>query len=522
MIAPLKIADDYWQNFEIEKEDIEFIFNILLEKETPLTTKKIFFELINHRINFKIKELHEKKSKQGNIYLPKNEYQIGEDLVFTAFDSHTGKIESIRKGRNPDYPDLKVIEVQMESGEKRSFASGIEDHSLNQVMEIFENDPNLDPEYVEEKFGEEIRAKLNKSLEENEDLVRIAGNWFPRSLLVDVSVGHLNIAEAVLEEADGGPMGTLDLMEQVELKSDANQKLLEFSFDLALQEDNRFDEVGPAGETLWFLYEMEPENVKQVPVYLKYNLEKATHDGLEKYLELFEGNVFDELDAWDSSIKSESKISISLLFPHWRSGTLPLSRSLQEMFPTAYEAPRVKFTFVDKSGKESFSGWEVRSHKYIFGLKAWYKQNEFMPGSLITVEKGKKPGEILVSFQKSRQNKEWLKTILVGSDQGIVFAMLKHPISTDFNERMALAIPDVDALDEIWAKNVYGKEEMGKTVMRIMRELSKLNPQGQVHAQELYAALNLIRRCPPSLVLESLLNNESISHLGDLYFRIEE
>lgn len=522
MIAPLKIAENYWQDFEIEKEDIEFIYNILLEKETPLTTDKIFSQLINYRIERKIKELQEKKSKQGNIYLPKDEFQIGEELVFTVLDSTKGKIMDIREGRNPDFPDLKVIEVEMESGEKRSFASEIEDHPLNKVMEISEDDPNLNPQFVKDQFGEEIRSKLVESLIENNDLVRISGNWFPRSLLGDVSVGHLNIAEAVLEEADGGPIGTLDLMEKVELKSDANQKLLEFSFDLALQEDKRFDEVGPAGETLWFLHEMEPENVKQEPVFLKTDLEKAAPNGLEKFLELFEGNVFDELDAWDSSTKSESKISISLIFPHWRSGTLPLSKTLQEMFPTAYEAPRVQFTFIDKAGKESFSGWVVRPHKYIFGLENWYEQNELMPGSLVTVEKGENPGEILVSYQKSRQNKEWLRTILVGSDQGIVFAMLKHPISADFNERMAVAIPDLDALDEIWAKNVYGKEELDKTVMRIMRELSKLNPQGQVHAQELYAALNVIRRCPPSLVLQSLLKNESVSHLGDLYFRIKE
>jgi len=522
MIAPLQIAEDYWQDFEIEKEDIEFIYNILLEKETPLTTNEIFSQLINSRIHRKIEELREKESKQGNIYLPKDEFKVGEQLVFTALDSKKGKINDIREGRNPDYPDLKVIEVELESGDKRSFASGIEDHPLNQVMEISEDDPNLDPDFVEERFGDEIRSKLEETLEENEDLVRIAGNWFPRSLLVDISVGHLNIAEAVLEEADGGPIGTLDLMEQVELKSDANERLMEFSFDLALQDDKRFDEVGPSGETLWYLHEMEPENVKQVPVFLKTNLINASPDGLEEYLELFEGNVFDELDEWDSSTKSESKISISLIFPHWRSGTLPLSRTLKDMFPTAYEAPRVKFTFMDKGENEAFPGWVVRPGKYIFGLKDWYEKNELMPGSLVTVEKGKNPGEILVSYQKSRQNKEWLRTVLVGSDQGIVFAMLKHPISADFNERMAVAIPDVDALDEIWMKNVYGKEQIDKTVMRIMRELSKLNPQGQVHAQELYAALNVIRRCPPTLVLQSLFKNEGLSHLGDLYFRIEE
>jgi len=58
--------------------------------------------------------------------------------------------------------------------------------------------------------------------------------------------------------------------------------------------------------------------------------------------------------------------------------------------------------------------------------------------------------------------------------------------------------------------------------MRVLRELSKLNPQGQVHAQELYAAINVIRRCPPGAMLYHLINNKQVTNLGDLYFRVSE
>lgn len=137
-------------------------------------------------------------------------------------------------------------------------------------------------------------------------------------------------------------------------------------------------------------------------------------------------------------------------------------------------------------------------------------------------DKGKIPGEILIQFEKSRQNKEWIKTVLIGSDLAIVFAMLKQSISANFNERMAIFVPNPDALDEIWDKNIYQKESIEKTLLRIMRELSKLNPQGQVHAQELYASINVVRRCPPSLVLHQLLHAPTIEYLGDLYFRFKE
>jgi hypothetical protein len=522
MIAPLNIKEDYWENFSVEEKDLEYIYNLLLEKAVPLPIKEISDRLIGFRIEEEKLRLQDQRSKQGNIYLPKDEFNVGDKLTFPTLDMREGKVTAIRDGFNPDYPELKVIEVEFDSGKNRSFASRVENHTLNHILDVPENDPNLDPEEVSSSFGEDVRIKLEEALNQNDDLVKIAGNWFPRSLLVDVHIGYLNLAEAVLEEAKGGPIGTVDLMKQVELKANADEKLLEFSLNLALDEDARFDEVGPSGETLWFLKQLEPESVREKPVYLQYQFQEYPLEEVSEFIEMFESNLFDELESWDSADLEQDKVTIALSFPHWRSGTLPLSSTLKRMFPTAYEAPRVKFTFFDPNEKDKFPGWVVRPGKYIFGLKDWYEKHDLMPGSLVTVEKGNFPGEINISFTKSRQNKEWLKTVLVGTDHGFVYAMLKHPLSASYNERMAIAIPDTEALDEIWKQKIYTKEPLEKTIMRVMRELAKLNPQGQVHAQELYAAVNVIRRSPPGIILYHLIHNEQISHLGDLYFRISE
>jgi hypothetical protein len=522
MIAPIQISATYWQDLTVTQKDIENIFNLLLENAIPLPEETILEFLINSRIKQELDLLHKQKTKQEKIYIPKDEYKIGTSLVFPLFNMEKGIVKSIRDGFNPDFQNLKVIEVEFESGKTKSFASQLENHPLNNVLEAQENNSNIDPVLIKEKYGEAISLRLNEILDLNKDLIRIAGNWFPRSLLVDVNIGHLNLAEAVLEEANGGPISTSELMKQAELTANADQKLLEFSFDLALQEDGRFDEVGPSGETLWFLKEFEPQDVKEVPLYLKYvNTEYSTQE-LEEYLGLFESNIYDELEPLDSLARISDKASISLSFPHWRSGTLPLSKSLKKMFPSAFEAPRVKFTFYGPQENERFSGWVVRTSKYICGLDNWYQKHELMPGSLVIVEKSKTPGEITIRFEKSRQNKEWLKTLLVGSDGGFVFAVLKHPISTSFNERMAFAIPDLAALDEIWKNHAFEKENFEKTIIRVMRELAKLNSQRQVHALELYGAVNIFRRCPPSLVLYHLLKNDQVEHLGDLYFRIIE
>ena len=518
----MKLNEEYWTGFSIEQSDIEFIYSLLLEKEIPLTTEELLKELITYRIAHQLETLQQQNSGKGEIYLPKDEFVKGDKLAFSAFDMQSGKVTALRDGFNPEYDNLKVIEVKMDSGEVKSFASNLPEHVLNTALEVSEDDPNLNPESVLENYHDLLKENLSEALKDSEDLVKTTGSWFPRSLLVDISVGHLNLAEAVLEEANGGPLTIAELMEQVELDGEDDIKLLEFSFDIALQEDKRFDEVGPAGETLWFLHDMEPEHVKQIPLCLKYNPRDYSKEGIQEYMELFEGNMYDELETWDSPQNGEKQISISLTYPHWRSGTLPLSNSLKKLFPTAQIAPRVKFTFKDDFTDKEFSGWVVRPFKYIYGLGDWYKEHELMPGSLVNVRRGSKQGEIIVNYGKSRQNKEWLKTVLIGNDQGIVFAMLKHNINADFNERMAVAIPDIEAVDEIWEKKVYEKEPMDKTILRIIRELAKLNPQGQVHAQELYAAVNVVRRCPPSLILYSLINLPMIKHLGDLYFRLAE
>ncbi|HEY60746.1 MAG TPA: hypothetical protein G4N92_08730 [Anaerolineae bacterium] len=397
----------------------------------------------------------------------------------------------------------------------------MENHILSTPIDLISDDPNFDKDFVLKNFSEDLAITLEKSLEKNKGLVRIAGAWFPRALLVDINAGHLNLAEAVLEEVNGGPMKTRDLIEQIELKSDTNENLTEFSFNLALQDDKRFDEVGPAGEVLWFLKALEPQDVQEQPLMLEYSPIDYDHKKVGALLSQFEGDVFDELETWDEKVELKDEIIVSLIYPHWQTGTLPLSKSLSRLFPTAYEAPRVRFTFVEKDGKSKFNGWVVREQKYVYGLRAWYQENGLIPGSLVKVKTGKKPGEIIVEHIKSRQTKEWLKTVLIGSDKGIVFAMLKQSINVAFNERMAIAIPDPQALQQLWTDDKK-QVPLENIILRTMRELAKLNPQGHIHAQEIYAAVNITRRCPPGIIIYFLINNHEIAHSGDLYFHFKE
>ncbi len=520
--VPSSLQPDYWKSLSIGKQDLEFIHNYLFENEIPLTEKELLPVLIEARISAERASTLKKQQGNGKVYLPKELYKAGDKLVFPALDWQKGKVIAVRPGVNPEAGEFEVIEVEFEGGGKRSFATNLNDHKLNQPFETSGADDLLSREHVLAIYGPELERKLTTALQSDEGLVKIAGRWFPRALLVDVNVGHLNLAEAVLDEANGKPLPTHALLEQVELPENVNPKLIEFSMNYALQEDGRFDEVGPAGEVLWSLQRLEPEDVRQTPLQLRYVPIEYDSSVLTDEMLALEAEIGDELSDLDSPPEPVDEVLISLTYPHWRVGTLPVSARVRTLFPTAYESPRVCFTLVDGQTKEAMPAWVVRQQHYVYGLSEWYRKYNLMPGSLVAVRKGKNPGQVIVQAQTRRPTKDWVRTVLVGRDGGIVFATLKQNISADYNERMIVAVPDVDGVDQAWLQAAKERTPFEVLVKNIMLDLSKLNLQGHVHAQELYSALNIVRRCPPGPMLATLATNPAFVHVGDMHFRLAE
>jgi hypothetical protein len=522
LTATFSLREDYWETFEIQPEDIEFLYNYLLEAETPLTTSELVEVLVAERIRREITAIEVERSSIGLAYLPKGTYAANQKLVFPALSWRQGEVFGVRTGHNPDVPAFDVIKVRFENGEEKEFASQLENHKLNDPPQITLSGEAMDARSVVQAFGDELIKRIEDGLTAHEDFVRIAGRWFPRALLVDVNVGHLNLAEAVLDMAGGGPVPTNKLLEQVELPATATPKLVEFSLDLALEEDARFDEVGPAGQVLWFLRRLEPDDVREVPALLRYHERDHDRSLLSDEMLMLERELDDELSPLEGKVLLEDEVVVRLIYPHWRVGSLPLSSRIRHIFPTAYEAPRIRFVLVDKESGEKFPGWVVRERRYVMGLAKWYQKHGLIPGSLVRVQRGKKPGEVLISADTRRANREWIRTVLVGSDGGIVFAMLKQVVSAAYDERMAIIIPDVDALDEVWQRILRERPPFERIVVNMARELTKLNPQGHVHASEMYAALNIVRRCPPAPLFELLASQPWFGHVGDLHFRFDD
>jgi hypothetical protein len=516
--APL-IPAEYWKNLQITLQDIEFLHNHLFELETPLTVSELVSVLIAERVRIERANAQQKRSSAGRIYLPRERYQPGENLVFPALGWKQGRVVSVRPGVNPALGAFDVLTVTLEDNGQRLFAAGFPNHPLNETP-LQQEDDDVDVQAVLQTYGPEIEKKINAAFMADENLVRIAGRWFPRALLVDVKEGDLNVAEASLDMAGGEPQPTSALLKDVELPANVNPKLAEFSLNFALQEDERFDEVGPAGEVLWCLKRLEPEGVRNVPVHLQYH--EIEHDRalLTDEMLALESQLDDELSPVAEALYGEEvkSVTLSLIYPHLRAGTLPMSARTRALFPTAYESPRVRFTLIDGKTGQRIPAWVVRQHGYVYGLREWYKAHQLIPGSLVQVRRGEKPGEVIVEAKTQKASKDWIRTLIIGADGGMVFAMLKQPVTAEFNDRMVIHVSDFKMLDPLWEK----KRPFNELVMMIMREMTKLNPQGHVHAQELYAGINLVRRVPPAPLFALLAGNPVFKHVGDLHYRLDE
>ncbi len=511
---------DTWADIQITQQDVDFLHNYLFEHETPLTPRELALVLIHERNRAERAAAQKQQAGSGKVYFPKDSCQSGDELVFPALSWKHGRVAAVRPGVNPELGTFNVLTVDFADGSQRMFASMLPRHMLNDKPVTVENE-GFDPDAIMQEYGSEIEQKVEAALKADPQLIRIAGRWFPRALLVDVNQGNLNLAEAVLDVSGGDPLPTSALLKDVALPDGVNPKLAEFSLNLALQEDGRFDEVGPAGEVLWYLRRLEPEEVRNTPKFLQYD--PIAHDRAfldEQMLDL-EAQLDDELSELDTKPDSHLKeVSISLIYPHLRAGTLPVSARVRSFFPTAYESPRVRFTLVDGKTRQRIPAWVVRQQGYVYGLSEWYKTNGLIPGSLVRIRRGETPGEVIIEARTYRATKDWMRTAIVGADGGVVFAMLKQAVLAEFNDRMAFAVPSFDAVDQLW--NQDQKRPFDKLITDLIRELSKLTPQGHVHAQELYAAVNIVRRTPPAPLFATLANRSDFIHVGDLHFRLGE
>ncbi len=510
---------DYWgTSFTLSSDDRELLLNLFVDDEQPRSTDELAQAIIHRRIEREEMDIRRKQQAQGTLYQPKRAYQLGEQVVFPALDFAVGQVESMRDGYHPDYGSFKVIRVKLDDGRPREFAAEFPyEHHLNEdAVLLSPADELVPPDEIYVRYQDTFVPHLRQLLQANREFVWLAGKWFPRSLLVDLNLGQLNIAEAVLDMNGGGPLPTEALLPELGLPADVNRTLQVFSLNYALFNDERFDEVGPAGEVLWYLARLEPPEVLSTPPGLKHTSLTYRREILTPDLLKIERNIDDELSQLPASAEGDGEVTLTLSYPHRRAGTVPLSPRLARLLPTG-RTHRIRFLFEDVHTGKRWPGWVVRERNYAFGLDAWYAANEVPAGAYMQLRRGTEPGVITVDLQGQRLRREWVR-VAVPKDNRLTFEMLKRPIPCDYDEQMIVFVDNAANIDKARAYVEDHDISLAELLEQLLPELAKLSPQGNVHARTLYAAINLIMRVPPGPLFAALLGQSKFRALGDGYW----
>jgi len=513
-------SETFWQeDFAIDDDDLGHLYNLFLEDESPRTIQELTLALIQGRCAREEAAI-QRELARGAVYQPRGSYSLGEQLVFPALDFAVGTVVSEREGHNPEYGDFKVIGVHLEGEEhEREFAAQLQQpHRLNLTPEA--ENHLLSAEELYHRYGSTIQQRLLTHLSAGEEFVHFGGRWLPQIALVEVHVGHCNIAEAVLDVNDH-PMSPETLLRELDLPTDASLDTQIFSLNYALSRGDRFDDVGYEGQVLWYLRRLEPPEVIYLPRRLLYTPQPYDRSGLIEDLLQLEREIDDEDTAFIAPpALTEDSIIVTLNYPHRRLGTLPLTVRTRPFFPPG-STQHTRITFVDRSTGKEMPGWVVHQHNYVYGLDEWYQAHEIPVGGYVKLERTGDPLVVGVDYLPRRMRREWVRVANVENDQ-LVFQMQKVPISCEYDELMIVGEADAARVDELWVQT----EEEGKSLLDVMcevfPELAKLSPQGTVHAKTLYSAVNIVHRCPPGPIFAELVRHSCFQSVGGGYWTYDE
>jgi hypothetical protein len=432
---------------------------------------------------------------------------------------------AVRPGQNPEYGPFDVIAVDFgPERRQRYFAAGLAaPHKLNiNPTDLLASTDLASPEKLLASVAQPVPARLAEELAQQPGFATFENRWLLRDLLAEVHVGHLNIAEALIEMRTQ-PMETGTLLKELELPAEINQEVLAFSLQSALAADERFDQVGPGESRRWFLRRLEPPEALHIPDMLRYQPIPYDRDALTVELLQLEWELDDEWSdegpAGQVSRANMPTTTLLLTYPHLASGTLPVANRSRSFFPTGHGA-RVMFTFVDGRWGQRFPGYVVPGGRYVAGLHPWLDQHKLPAGAFIVLERRDDPLELVVDFRPKRMRREWMRMAETIEGERLDFQMRKQAVSCEYDEQVIIGVEQVEAVAKLQKLPVYANASMPDLMFQVFTDLAGLSQQGSVHAKTLYSAVNVVRRSPPGPIFAALAVDRRIQSIGDGFYRL--
>ncbi len=525
MIQRRTQTDAYWQQFEPTSEDASRLYELILDEGTPVSMATLAQAVIERRCREE-ERLIEAELSKGRVYQPKEHYGVGEQIIFPALNYVLGTVIDTRSGRNPDYGEFTVLQVDFrDEDDIREFASELEgDHRLNREdsgLTLPEGQGLRSPAVLYEEYGSWVEEQLRPFLSEHESFVSYRDEWFLPGLMLEINVGHLHIAEALIE-VRVMPLPTIEFLDELGLPKEVPEKVRRFSLNHAFDADERFDNVGDAGRDIWYLRRLTPEPVVSPPAHLRIEPTSYDRQDIDQELLLIEREIDDEGSGKDVMGPSRPiyRTTIALIYPHWRAGTLPLTVRTRGLFPqaTTHHTPIV---LIDGQEGRKMQGWVVHERSFVYGLSEWYEEHKLPVGAFIKLERTRDPRVITVDFEPRRLKRLWTPVATV-KEGALAFQMRKEPIMCEYDELLAIAEDRTRVIDGLRTR-IHGRgDSLLQIMIRLLPELTKLSPQGTVHAKTLYSAVNVLRRTPPGPIFALLSTERCFVAMGGGYWTFDE
>jgi hypothetical protein len=518
---PQILTPDYWtKSFVLDDSDIERVYSHLLEVETPRTASQIAQDIISYRVAQERNRLQQLLTGRL-LYQPRVNFAVGDEIVFPILKYAHGKVAAVRQGYDPRHGQYDVISVRF-NGRQREFAANLPgEHRLNmseEEAEAFDPLAAVDVDELYRLFGAQVSAKVTEALESRPEFVRLGGLWFVKALMAEVNIGHLHLAEAILEVNEGGPMPTDEILAVLDMDASLDPSVLRFSLNHALANDGRFDEIGRAGQVAWFLRRLEPEEVQHPPERLLYEPVDYDRSLLSPQLLMLERELDDEWSELEASSTAAPTI-LSLTFPHRWAGTLPLSARTRPLFPTGI-SPRTRVVLVDEQSNDEVPVWVVQDQRYVFGLKEWYEEHGIPVGGFITLKPGPEPGVLLLDFDRRRPQREWVRLAQVEGDR-LSFSLERRSIGCGYDDLLIVGTDYAGAVNVLARRYEAEQRPLSYILVAVFQSLSSLNPQETVHTKTLYSAVNMVRRVAPGPLFAELIRHPGFQPVGDHYWQYD-
>lgn len=510
-------TSDYWSAFTITADDAEFLYGFVLEEGKPKRTSDLTLAVIRHRVEKENAALR-RELASNNFYQPKKTYNVGEALIFPALNFASGRVVATRKGNNADLGEFDVIAVQMSDGLQREFAANYpRAHRLNDedVTMMLDSAPLKSPQELFELYGERVSTAVNGVLETNSEFIRIADDWFLRAMMAEVNIGHLNLAEAVLDVANGGPLTTDVILRDLGLPPDVTGNVQEASLNNALAADARFDEVSLNEHPAWFLRRLEPVEVRRLPIQLEA-VRFPGNTTISAELAALAQELDDELEFDGASpVEPAGSATLILTFPHRRSGTLGWGRAVAAVLPQSPK-PRIPLLFKDRVTQKQMPVWLVQAGRYIWGLADWFRANEMPTGVYIELSRSDAENVVWIDYRRRKPKREWVR-VATNRDHRLHLETAQRAVASEVDELMSVFVDDPGALDGVRGER---PRDVAQALREAFPEIAKLSPQGNVHARTLYSVVNVITRSSPTHVFAALTASGSYVPVGDNYWHL--